>query len=104
MLRALARSAQTLAARGFASAAAGEHTGLVEIRQYVMKPEGIKVRGTPRLWLLPLLPPPTCTWRLALHVAADASQSLPETPALQDFMRLTGEKKELRTSLLPFLG
>lgn len=63
MLRALARSAQTLAARGFASAAAGEHTGLVEIRQYVMKPEGIK-----------------------------------------DFMRLTGEKKELRTSLLPFLG
>jgi hypothetical protein len=44
MLRQLASSgiSHALLGRGFSTAAAA-HTGLVELRQYTMKPEGIKV-------------------------------------------------------------
>lgn len=94
MLRAAARSARVLAARGFAAAAGAEHTGLVEVRQYTMKPEGIKVRPiglSPTSQRLPPLP------------SRPPSQQ-PLEAALQEFMRLTNEKVQLRSSLLPFLG
>lgn len=101
------RVGQQALQRGLATMAGAEaHSGLVELRQYQLKPEGIKVRmirhNAPRQ-----APKP--------HAAAAASaarrpprRSLPSQlsyyPTVQEFMRLTKDKVELRKSLLPFLG
>lgn len=90
MLRTLASQA-----RGVATLAA-QHTGLLELRQYTMKPEGIKVGSSRNAASLDLA-------MLAAALITLLSSASPLC-GLQEFMRLTNEKLELRKSLLPFLG
>ena len=114
MLRNAAAIAGQALSRGLAGqASSAAYTGLVELRQYTMKPEGTKVRNRARdqplgrsmrralvLTLPSTADPPTADpRRFARPCRPPHSTTLP-----QEFMRLTNDKAELRKSLLPFLG
>ena len=105
------RAAGQAARRAMATSAASEaHTGLVEMRAYDLKPEGIKAR--PRIEHGPLVgaqETPLLRRRRRPRRCRRSSPASAPTPRLhraplQEFMRLTNEKLALRKSLLPFLG